>query len=182
MLGADQHGHINAVGFDYYLLMLKNAIAELKGQEAETAIDPEINLQVAAFIPDSYIADSRARVGYYRRLSAARQNEELSTVRDELRDRFGAPPRELENLVALLSIRIQLVTLGVRALDFGNGNLVLTLSEGSRIPIEVLIARVSSAPKRYKLTPEGRFVVRVEPDAAPLVVAAKLAAELVAQL
>jgi len=162
LLGENQSGFINAVGFDLYLSMLKKAIDELKGQEpSEPELEPEINLKIAALIPETYITDPRFRVGFYRRLSAARDEAEIAGVRDELRDRFGVPPPDVENLVEILKLRRTLQRLGISDMGFDGKDLVLTFAPKTKVNPERLVRMVAKEPKKYRLTPDDRFRSRV---------------------
>ena len=162
LLGENQSGFINAVGFDLYLSMLKKAIDELKGEEpSEPEIEPEINLKVAALIPETYITDPRFRVGFYRRLSAARDIEEIDQVRDELRDRFGVPPSEVENLVKMLVLRRTMQALGILDLAYDGKELIVTFAPKTKVNPERLVRMVGREPRKYRLTPDDRFRARV---------------------
>ena len=176
LLGANQSGFINAVGFDLYVSLLKKEVDMLRQQEGGLGangagggaaadqpldIEPEINLKIAALIPEEYIQDPRFRVGFYRRLSSAKDDEELAEVRDELRDRFGVLPGEVENLVQVLLLKRKLQKLGVRDLSFDGKDLVLMFDPRTRVNPERLVRMAAKEPKRYKLTPEQRFKMRV---------------------
>ncbi|MGE5237256.1 MAG: transcription-repair coupling factor [Chloroflexota bacterium] len=105
LLGAEQSGHIYKVGFDMYLEMLERAVAELKGEETVEEVDPQIRLDVAAFIPETYVPDVTLRLSLYRRLSSARTLDALSGLKEELLDRFGRIPEEVENLFHVIKMR-----------------------------------------------------------------------------
>ncbi len=105
LLGAEQSGHIYKVGFDMYLEMLERAVAELKGEESLEEVDPQIRLDLAAFIPETYVPDVTLRLSLYRRLSSARTPDVLSELKEELIDRFGRGPEEVENLFHVIKLR-----------------------------------------------------------------------------
>ena len=149
------------MGFDLYVSLLKKAVDSLRGAEPEPELEPEINLKIAALIPDTYITDSRYRVGFYRRLSAAQSEEDLGEVRDELRDRFGPIPPEVENLVEVLRLRRRMQKLGIKDLAFDGKELVLIFAERTRVQPDRLVRLVAKEPKRYKLTPDQKFKARV---------------------
>jgi transcription-repair coupling factor (superfamily II helicase) len=106
ILGAEQSGHIYRVGFDLYMEMLEEAVAELKGETLKATLNPEIRLALSAFIPDNYISDVPMRISVYRRLSECTSIEELEDMADELRDRFGQIPTETLNLIAILRLKV----------------------------------------------------------------------------
>ncbi len=107
LLGAEQHGFINSVGFDLYTQMLKEAIDELKGEVKQEAASPvEINLQVDAYIPSLYITDSRQKIEMYKKFVAASTLEEVEDLAEELVDRFGDIPKPVENLLTIARLRV----------------------------------------------------------------------------
>ena len=109
MLGAEQAGHIAGVGFDLYLRMIGEAVATFRGEEAEGPAELRLELPVQARIPESYIDSERLRLEAYQKLSAAAAAnaapDAIDLVIDELRDRYGEPPAEVEGLVAVARLR-----------------------------------------------------------------------------
>ena len=98
LLGGEQSGHIEAVGFDMYMKLLEQAVRELKGEEADEETRAAVNLGVDLKIGEGYIADMNQRLVIYRRIAAARTEQELESVMNEARDRYGAPPPAVLNL------------------------------------------------------------------------------------
>ena len=92
LLGGEQSGHIDAVGFEMYMKLLEETIRELKGEEIEDDLRATVNLRVDLKIDDDYIPDMNQRLMVYRKVAAARTEAELETTLDEMRDRYGAPP------------------------------------------------------------------------------------------
>lgn len=123
LLGEQQSGHIQEVGFELYLKMLQDAVEDLKkGKKTEKkdqlAISPKLNLGMEARIPENYIQDLDTRLGIYRRLSDM-EDKNLNSVSDELTDRFGIMPREVKNFFTLLKIKGLCIEAGIRNLDCG---------------------------------------------------------------
>ncbi len=135
LLGAEQHGHLAAVGFSLYSQMLAEAVAELKG-EMPTRSEPSvsIDLPVAAYLPTDYIESDLLRVNLYRRLAGLRSLEELAAFRDELVDRFGALPAPAENLIYLMKLKILSAETGVRSIRNTNGHLQLEIQRLRNYP------------------------------------------------
>ncbi len=106
ILGAEQSGHIYKVGFEMYMEMLEKAVAEIKGEVVTEEVEPQIRLQRSAFIPEEYIRDITLRLSMYKRLSSAKSTEALSEIRDEMFDRFGRLPEEVNNLLYAMKIKI----------------------------------------------------------------------------
>src|SRR5436305_6521931 len=99
MLGRQQHGHIEAIGFDMYCQMLERAVAKLKGEEAAPELQTTLSLGLDVRIPQDYIPSENLRLRTYKRISTIATQEEKQDVRKELEDRFGAPPASVENLL-----------------------------------------------------------------------------------
>jgi transcription-repair coupling factor (superfamily II helicase) len=99
MLGRQQHGHIEAIGFDMYCQMLERAVAKLKGEEAAPDLRTTLSLGLDVRIPQDYIPSENLRLRTYKRISTVASEEERQDVRKELEDRFGKPPTSVENLL-----------------------------------------------------------------------------------
>lgn len=106
LLGAEQHGHVAAVGFDLYCRMLEEAVREAKGEEIPKEQNIAIDLQVKAFIPQEYIHDTGVKIDFYQRIYAAKEKAELTQLHEELEDRFGQPPIPLVNLLKIAAIKV----------------------------------------------------------------------------
>jgi transcription-repair coupling factor (superfamily II helicase) len=117
LLGGEQSGHIEAVGFDMYMKLLEQTIKELKGEEMEDEIRANVNLRVDLRIEESYIPDMNQRLAVYRRMAAVRREDELDRLMDEVRDRYGSPPDSVLNLAEYASIRLLANRLGLESLD-----------------------------------------------------------------
>ena len=113
LLGAEQHGHIAAVGFDTYCRILQESVAEMKGEPVVVEKELRIDLPVKAFVPPGWVAQEALRLDLYRRISTAGDHEQLGHVRDETVDRYGALPPEVETLFAVAALRVSAAELGV---------------------------------------------------------------------
>src|SRR5688572_22760591 len=117
LLGGEQSGHIDAVGFEMYMKLLEETVRELKGEEIEDDLRATVNLRVDLKIDDSYVPDMNQRLMVYRKVAAARSDRELETVLAEVQDRYGALPPAMLNLVEYGRIRIMADRLGVESID-----------------------------------------------------------------
>lgn len=113
VLGAQQHGHMEAVGYDMYLKMLSDAVAEEKGEKPVEKKECLIDLQIQAHIPEQYIGSVPQRLNIYRRIADVRTQDEASDVIDELIDRFGDPPASVEGLIRISLMRNTAASLGI---------------------------------------------------------------------
>ena len=131
ILGARQSGHISDVGFDLYCRLLASTIEmkKEKSPDARPATDlgfaPTIDLPVKAQIPEEYIEDSALRLKLYRRLADIRESKQVDQVAQELQDRFGAPPVEVENLMYLLRLKVAAIEAKVASLAMEDGRILL---------------------------------------------------------
>jgi transcription-repair coupling factor (superfamily II helicase) len=143
ILGTQQSGHIVAVGFDLYCQLLKQAVAQLKGEKFKTRLDVEVRLdfvatneaefvqmgaetRVPAFIPTAYIGDTTLRIQAYRNLAQISTREQWDKLRKEWRDRFGKFPAAVDNLLVLTEIKLAAAKAGVTRVEVRDGKLMLT--------------------------------------------------------
>ncbi|MFL5303207.1 MAG: TRCF domain-containing protein, partial [Anaeromyxobacteraceae bacterium] len=164
LLGKDQSGQIEAIGFDLYTQLLDDAVRELKGEPPKEEIDPDVQLPLPAFIPDPYMPDVHQRLFFYKRFAQASSDEELDDIRAEIVDRYGDPPDEVDALQALMQVKVRLRALRIRGLEAGPGRLVFTLGEGAAIDPFQLAKRVQASAGALRLTPDMKLVAHVGPD------------------
>jgi transcription-repair coupling factor (superfamily II helicase) len=117
LLGGEQSGHIEAVGFDMYMKLLEQTIKELKGEEIEDEIRANVNLRVDLKIDNGYIPDMNQRLTVYRRMAAVRTEPELERLIEEVRDRYGPPPDSVLNLAEYAAIRVLADGVRVESID-----------------------------------------------------------------
>src|SRR5438876_11539376 len=117
LLGKEQSGYIDAVGFELYMQMLEQSVHELKGEPVPVEFEPNLQLQVSAYIPDDYVGDVAQRLVLYKRLSASAQVGDLAQLHGELVDRYGAPPEPVERLFEVMEIRLLAKALRVAAIQ-----------------------------------------------------------------
>lgn len=154
-LGTQQSGEIASIGFELYIKMLENCVAELRGKKVEEEFNPSLQLGVSAYIPEEYIPDSYQRLYFYKRLSSTDKEEEIEKIQDELRDRFGPVPEEVRLLFKLVGIRILAKQLRIERIDRNSKGIYFTLHSSHEISIEV-IKKLTRNPK-IRLIPEFSF-------------------------
>jgi transcription-repair coupling factor (superfamily II helicase) len=165
VLGAQQSGHINAIGFDLYTELLEEAIRELQGkplEPEESHREPEIKVPFSAFLPEDYVSDPHQRLGLYRRLSSANDEATIDEIEVELQDRFGKLPDTAKNLLWLIRVKRMLKMLKVDALTVGPERVVLVPGKESALDPVRAIALVSSHGAKYQLTPDSKFIAKVK--------------------
>jgi len=151
ILGASQSGHIAAVGYDMFLKLMEDAMAELKGEAPLESLEPEINVRMSAFISESYIPDIDQRLAAYRRLAKMTELKEINDFKTELIDRYGELPKEASNLLFKIVLKILSRKTGVSRLDLTGQQLLLHFSDVHIKNTERLVDMILSAPERYKL-------------------------------
>ncbi|MDY6903197.1 MAG: transcription-repair coupling factor [Thermodesulfobacteriota bacterium] len=160
-LGVSQSGHIAAVGYDLFLQLMENTIAELKGEVVETPLEPEINMPLSAYIAESYISDIDQRMAVYRRLSRATRLSEIADMKAELTDRFGKPAVETENLLLKIMLKVMARQAGVRKLDLTETHLCMQFSNDHLARPEGIPEFVAQYPDTCEITPQEILKVRL---------------------
>jgi transcription-repair coupling factor (superfamily II helicase) len=133
LLGGEQSGHIEAVGFDMYMKLLEQTIKELKGEETEDEIRANVNLRVDLRIDDEYIPDMNQRLTVYRRMAAVRTEDELNRLVLEVRDRYGPPTESVLNLAEYASIRLLADRIGFESVDREGASVVLKFRPDAKL-------------------------------------------------
>lgn len=130
ILGGEQSGNINAVGFETYAELLKEAVAEIKGQAPPKRNLPPFDIACDAFIPEDYVPSEAQKITLYKRISGARDLDEVQEMADELRDRFGAPPPPVRRLLAIMRVRAQGLEAGAKRIAAGKEGVVVDYADG----------------------------------------------------
>lgn len=145
ILGNKQHGHMEAVGYDMYLKLLGDAVAEEKGEIKEDEEEKEclIDLPIEAHIPESYISSTPQRLAMYKRIAAIRSDSDANDVYDELKDRFGTPPEAICGLVEISLLRNVAAKVGIYEISQRNGSVLFYMKE----PDIKLVAELNKAMK-----------------------------------
>ena len=164
ILGFSQTGHIAAIGYELYLKLTEEAIAELKGEEWHEEINPEINVDIPAYIPEEYMADIDVRLNIYRRLSGLSETQDLEIMKEEVRDRFGPLCFEVSNLFNVMDARLAMKEKGITRLDISQGALVFTFSNSTPIKPERLVKFVERRRPRAQLTDGNRLKIRIHKE------------------
>jgi transcription-repair coupling factor (superfamily II helicase) len=165
LLGARQHGHIAAVGFEMYCRMLQAAIEEMRGGEPLPEFRSQIALGVDLRIPESYITEEGLRLVLYRKVASARTEEQFEGLRAEMEDRFGKPPGQALRLIEAAKLRQIAERLRVQQIDYRAGVLQVKFSQNSPVDPERLLPWVRRT-EGASFSPAGvlRLPARWEPD------------------
>jgi transcription-repair coupling factor (superfamily II helicase) len=144
LLGGEQSGHIEAVGFDTYMKLLEQTIRELKGEEIEDERRATVNLHLDLRIDDSYVPDMNQRLSVYRRMASARATGDIDTLLDELGDRYGTPPASVFNLARYARIRLMADEVGAESLDREGAAVVLKFRPDARLDPAFLLRLIQA--------------------------------------
>ena len=169
MLGAEQHGNMEAVGYDMYLKLLSQAMDEEKGIKKEIEEDAEclVDLSISAHIPESYIESLPSRLGIYRRIAEIKTNDDASDVVDELCDRFGDPPKAVMGLIDIALFRSKAAANGIFEITQRDKTLEIKVKEIK----EEQLAKLSEGLKGrifLKMSDTPYYLVRLKDGQTPL--------------
>jgi transcription-repair coupling factor (superfamily II helicase) len=159
MLGFSQSGHIKAIGYELYVRLIEQAMAELKGEVWQEEIYPEITTDLPIFIPGGYIEESDVRLDIYKRLSSVGDKAELEEIAREIEDRFGPPPKEVANLLAMIRIKIGLKRIGSIKLDITDSAMVFSFSKDTPLPPSRLVENAMSRPEQFRFLSDQKLRV-----------------------
>jgi transcription-repair coupling factor (superfamily II helicase) len=154
LLGGEQHGHISAIGFDLYCQMLERTIEEMRNAEVLPDVQTQINLKVTVKIPETYIPDEILRLSTYKRISSLKQDSEIEDLRNELEDRYGPLPTEVESLMEYVRLRLLAERALVKSIDRERDGVAIKFHEKAPIQLQKLVELVSTNPG-VVLSPSG---------------------------
>ena len=144
LLGEIQHGHLEQVGYDTYCNLLDEVVKEMQGEIVKPEIDVQIDLNATSYIPDTYISDSSQKIEMYQNIALCKTEEDIQNVIDEMIDRFGDMPKEIENLLEIARIKILCKKLNISKVQ-GRQNFVVFIFEPGNLNIDI-----SELAKKYK--------------------------------
>jgi transcription-repair coupling factor (superfamily II helicase) len=150
LLGGKQSGSIAAVGFEQYVRMLEEAVAELRGAPIHHPIDPELTIEAPGYIPDDYVPDTGQRLDLYKRLSAVEDEDEVRALLDEMVDRFGALPASVLLLADLMVVKALARRLDATALELTRARLAIALAPSTKL-------EATRLPAGWRLERDGRL-------------------------
>jgi transcription-repair coupling factor (superfamily II helicase) len=162
LLGGEQSGHIEAVGFELYTQMLERAVREMKGEAAPEEAETQLNLGLNIRIPADYIPEENQRLRMYKRVAGVESESQLGDVGAELEDRYGPPPQAVRNLLDYASLKLLCVRVGVNAIERKRESVTFKFRQNAAVDPEQL-ARFVSAQRGAQFTPDGmlKFVLKV---------------------
>lgn len=151
LIGAQQHGHMEAVGYEMYCRLLEEAAAELKGIEVLHETETRIDIPVSAFIPDGYITNHSQRLAAYKRIASIRSQEDLYDAYDEIEDRYGTVPWETENLMEIALIKAYASKYRITDLSGGEGKVLIKFDEDNIPDMKPCLRLIENHPREVRL-------------------------------
>jgi len=161
LLGGEQHGHINSVGFDTYVRLLDETVRELKGEEVTPEIHSALNLGLDIRIPPEYIADENQRLRAYRQIASAQSAEQRERAETELADRYGTVPEAVRNLLSYSALKTLAEKIGVEAIDRRHNLLTVKFHKETRVDPGRLMNLVSKS-RGAQFTPAGVLLLPMD--------------------
>lgn len=138
ILGGRQHGHMESVGYDMYIRLLTEAIAEEKGEPVKKAADCAVDIQIDAHIPENYIESLAQRLDIYKKIAAVQNEEDKMEMIDELIDRYGDPPKSVEGLINASLLRNTAASLGITEIQQRKENMIFYIERPSPEQIDAI--------------------------------------------
>jgi transcription-repair coupling factor (superfamily II helicase) len=160
LLGKQQSGHITAVGLELYTHLLEQAVRELRGQQVGPDIEPEVQLGIPAYVPESYIPDVSQRLVVYKRLAGIRGVPDLEAIAAELADRYGPIPPLVDTLLRVMELRRWLKDLRATAARRRGDAIVLEFHDTTPVAVETLLEKVRGSKGRLRLTSGSALAIR----------------------
>jgi transcription-repair coupling factor (superfamily II helicase) len=156
MLGGEQSGHIEAVGFELYTSMLEAAVKEMKGESGEERPATQLNLGLSLRIDQSYVAEENQRLRLYKKIAGAASEAAVNEIRSEMEDRYGAPPDATVFLLEASLVRLECERMGIAQIDRRRGELQIRFMENAAVDPQHLMRLVARNAKRgAQFTPQG---------------------------
>jgi transcription-repair coupling factor (superfamily II helicase) len=162
LLGGEQHGHIDAVGFDLYCRLLDETVQELETGVAPAAARASLNLRIELRIPEDFIHDMNQRMSIYKRASTARDRETLERLQDETRDRYGPLPERLLQFFEYGRLQVLANDIGLSAIERERGKLAFRIGPGARLS-PANLARLATGIEAASVRVEGETAVLAVP-------------------
>ena len=151
LIGAEQSGHMEAVGYEMYCTLLEQAVREEQGKAPEKKTETQIDLPISAFIPESYIESHNQRIGAYKRIASISNQEELYDAYDEIEDRYGTVPVEVENIMRIAMLKGMAQKAGISDVTGSNEQIVFRFDIGNLPDMARLIGEIAKRPRELFL-------------------------------
>ena len=164
LLGTRQKGHVHAVGIETYTQLLDEAVSTLRGEAPKPSVDPDINIQLNARIPEEYVPDTSLRLMLYKRLANATDEERVIGIAEEMLDRFGNPPGPFENLIEIMRIRTLARLLMIHTVDHSPRFAQFTFHPQTPLAVQAILTLVQQKPGAWRVPADYKLVYTFNPQ------------------
>lgn len=168
VLGSQQHGHINSIGYDLYLSLLENAMKNKKGEEVKDVNETTIDVNIEAYIPNSYIEDENQRLEFYKKISLIENDEDYSDLIEEAIDRFGDIPEPVNNLLDISQLKFIANEKGIESINGDKNNLKVKIFDDHEVDMDNINYLVNSYGNRISFNNRGIKEFNYKPEKYPL--------------
>lgn len=152
LLGAEQHGHMEAIGYDMYCRLLEEEIQSIKGEPVEESFETTIDVNVNAYIPDFYIKSQQQRMELYKKIAAVSDEQSYYNIQEELEDRYGDLPKSVQTLLEIVLLKAQAHSMGVLSVTQKSQSVILQFKENAKIQPERLTELIAKGKGKYLFT------------------------------
>ncbi len=163
LLGAEQSGHMESVGYDLYCKMLSEAVQEAKGIEVAEDYETTIDMSIDAYLPDSYISNESLKFDTYKRIAAIENDEEYEDMLEELMDRFGEPPKTVQNLLAVASLKATAHKAWITEIKQQEDTIRITMHDRARIDVAGIPGVLDAYPGELTFRPDRPAIFLYRP-------------------
>ena len=158
ILGSEQHGHMEAIGYEMYCKLLDDAVKVLKGETVYEDIEIQIDLKISAYIPDTYIENQNQKIEVYQNIALCTENEHILEIIDEMVDRYGSIPIEVENLIEIAKIKNICRKLGIFEISQKQNKLIFKIGENNNINGDNIVKLVDKY--RLEISIENNMIIK----------------------
>ncbi len=152
LLGAEQHGHMESVGYDMYCRLLEEEVQQLKGEEKIEYFETSIDLNISAYLPDFYVRNQEQRMELYKKIAAIQTQEEYYDMQEELEDRYGDLPKSAQTLLEMVLLKAEAHTLGITSISQKGTNVLVEFRSDAPLDPERLTKLLAESRGRYLFT------------------------------
>ncbi|MDY3032049.1 MAG: transcription-repair coupling factor [Clostridia bacterium] len=161
ILGSEQHGHMDSVGYDMYCKILSESISAAKGEKQEDEREVSIDIEINAYLPETYIQSPNQRIDMYKKIAAIESEDDRFQIEDELIDRYGDIPRAVQNIIEVAALKVKAKEAGVIEISQHSTELVLKFADG-RLNPEIIMALDKAYPMRIRVMSQTEPAVSVK--------------------
>ena len=163
LLGAEQHGHMEAVGYELYIKLLNAAVLEERGELPLETPECTVSVDLDAYLPDAYVAYPAQRMALYKRIALIRNRDDMEDMIDELTDRYGDLPRAAQNLLMIALIRAEAIACGIKSVK-QTGHSVLIAQDRPDLDVWSELADIHRGRLRFVMGAEAAIRLSLRPE------------------